>query len=139
MSKRKNSLKWVQLSPIWMKRCQIFPKNKISMWYQPYGLKSTNKGVNEEKTNPSKNIFFIKFSLNLELTFQPLVYVISENVIFLKAGWIEGLNRTVHRHILIPKISNEKKTLQMSVFSSSKIRPHVRRQELAHVSWLPAN
>ena len=25
---------------------QIF---QILMWYQPYGLKSTNKGVNEEK------------------------------------------------------------------------------------------
>ena len=26
----------------------FFPKNQILMWYQPYGLKSTNKGVNEE-------------------------------------------------------------------------------------------
>ena len=40
---------------------------QILMWYQPYGLKSTNKGVNEEKKSkekPNFNKMFLKFGAN---------------------------------------------------------------------------
>ena len=36
---------------------QIF---QILMWYQPYGLKSTNKGVNEETKILKKCLIFMK-------------------------------------------------------------------------------
>ena len=35
----------------------FFQKIKILMWYQPYGLKSTNKGVNQGKQIKIKTEF----------------------------------------------------------------------------------
>ena len=55
MSKRKNGLKWVQLSPILMRICKVKTTCQKKNTATSESQEQSNKGVNEENNNPEKN------------------------------------------------------------------------------------